>query len=538
MNTHEGGLMETLKNVGWTLLGTAIMVAVVFVATLLINGMAWVSGHVLEYLITFNNIVTAVCIVFLLPLAPFRETRIVPAYGLYVASFVFGVCVWVYGFAVTYEIWGGVGVFIGLILGIVGIVPLGIIAALSHAEWVVVAELIYGLVLTYGARAIALWLAAKIEADANGTEYVQEASAVGSQRLKFAVKGWRADSTGVMDQGPASRELPPSSKSSSLNAGSNDQVWQTFVEHEPSISEAVERLSSLSQRNVGEFRTLFLQHRDCSRVKEFEEEAIRRIQGPAFVNDATLREAYLELNHEDGRLGEELVRVVGVIGKPRDLERTIAQVRKKFLTKEKDEQERPAHAEAAAPLSQGLPQTSEVTETISHTHSIPQIEPPVSFSKSTRTATAWVLLLLTLVLTIGILYFAFENRLQESKSFPVLKGPEEIEAQLEFYRLTSGLAAIVEGHKRWWWEGDRKEPGDFRMHISNPAGTSISGLLLKIHEGQCSPLKSEPNIVWNYFVLQFSFPLGVGHARLVRADMPRFTGCAIVVALYAQKRWW
>jgi hypothetical protein len=155
--------MESLKSAGWGLLGIAIIVAMVLVAALLINGMAWVSGHVLGYLITFNNIVTVVCIVLLLPLAPFRKTRIMPAYGLYVASFVFGVCVWVYGFMVTYEFWGGEGVFIGLILGIVGIVPLGIIAAAWHSEWMIVAELMYGLVLTYGARAIALWLGAKID---------------------------------------------------------------------------------------------------------------------------------------------------------------------------------------------------------------------------------------------------------------------------------------------------------------------------------------------------------------------------------------
>lgn len=88
--------MEAIKNVGWGLLGIAIIVAVFFVAALLINGMAWVYGHVLEYLIAFNNIVTALCIVVLLPLAPFQKTRI-------------GVCEWVYGFMVTYEIWGGVG---------------------------------------------------------------------------------------------------------------------------------------------------------------------------------------------------------------------------------------------------------------------------------------------------------------------------------------------------------------------------------------------------------------------------------------------
>ncbi len=148
--------MKALKNVWWGLLGIAIIVALVFVAALLINGMAWVYGHVLEYVITFNNIVTVVCIVVLLPLAPFRKTRIVPAYGLYVASFVFGVCVWLYGFMVTSEFWGSGGVFIGLMLGIVGIVPLGIIAALWHSEWLIVAKLTYGLVLTYGARVIAL----------------------------------------------------------------------------------------------------------------------------------------------------------------------------------------------------------------------------------------------------------------------------------------------------------------------------------------------------------------------------------------------
>jgi len=80
--------MKALKNVGWVVLGISMIAGLVFVAALLSNGMAWASGHVLEYLITLNNIVTVICLVLLLPLAPFRKTRIVPAYGLYVASFV------------------------------------------------------------------------------------------------------------------------------------------------------------------------------------------------------------------------------------------------------------------------------------------------------------------------------------------------------------------------------------------------------------------------------------------------------------------
>ncbi len=34
------------------------------------------SGHILEYLITFNNVVTVACTVLLLPLAYFRKTRV------------------------------------------------------------------------------------------------------------------------------------------------------------------------------------------------------------------------------------------------------------------------------------------------------------------------------------------------------------------------------------------------------------------------------------------------------------------------------
>jgi hypothetical protein len=186
--------------------------------------------------------------------------------------------------------------------------------------------------------------------------YVQEPSAVSSERLNFAIDGRRSDGTGAIDPGPASHKPRQLSQLSSLSGGSDDQVWQTFLEYEPSISEAVERLSSLSPKNVQEFRALFLQHPDCSRIKEFEDEAIRRVQGPPFVADASLQ-AYGSLNPEDGRLGDKFVRVVGVIGKPKDLERTVAQVRKKVPPREKLEQDPDAPAGFATSSPQVLSQT-------------------------------------------------------------------------------------------------------------------------------------------------------------------------------------
>lgn len=79
-----------------------------------------------------------------------------------------------YGFLVTYDLWGGTGIFIGLILGVVGVVPLGILAAALHGIWYYVGELAYGLFLTFGARTLALYLMRKVERDTAARDAVQQ----------------------------------------------------------------------------------------------------------------------------------------------------------------------------------------------------------------------------------------------------------------------------------------------------------------------------------------------------------------------------
>ena len=155
--------MQGLKSIGSVLLGLAIMVGVVLLGVIIINGIAWVSYHVFDYVIWASNALIAICVFVFIPLALFRTTRIASVYGFYISSFVFGLCVWIYGFLITLQFWGVTGIIIGLVLGFVGVVPLGIIAAALHAEWTVVAELVFGLVLTYGARIIAFWLAVKVD---------------------------------------------------------------------------------------------------------------------------------------------------------------------------------------------------------------------------------------------------------------------------------------------------------------------------------------------------------------------------------------
>lgn len=155
--------MKALKDFGTGLLGILALLAVFVAIAFFFYGFAWVSEKLMWYIFSAVQITFAVCVVLLLPLSIFRATRKVACFGLYGASFIFGACTWIMGFSSTYFYWGGFGVMIGLILGIVGIVPLGILASLMNTDWYAVAFLVGGLVLTYGARAIALWLADKID---------------------------------------------------------------------------------------------------------------------------------------------------------------------------------------------------------------------------------------------------------------------------------------------------------------------------------------------------------------------------------------
>jgi tetratricopeptide (TPR) repeat protein len=115
------------------------------------------------------------------------------------------------------------------------------------------------------------------------------------------------------------------------------EVWQTYLDYDPTIRETVKRLSSLSAKSVEEFRSLLLRYRDCSRVYEFEEVALRRAKEfeeeelsrklGSTGDDVAVRDAYLNLNREDQRLGDEFIRVIGIIGKPKDLDRIITLIR-------------------------------------------------------------------------------------------------------------------------------------------------------------------------------------------------------------------
>ncbi len=131
-------------------------------------------------------------------------------------------------------------------------------------------------------------------------------------------------------------------------ARAEEDLWLTYLNYDSSIKQAVRRLGALSSQNVDEFRALLLKGRDRSRVKDYEADTIRRLQGEAFVGDEALQQTLIVLNAEDPRLGEAFKRHVAAAGKPADIDQAVAAIRAQLASPG-----RPAPATMVAALADG-----------------------------------------------------------------------------------------------------------------------------------------------------------------------------------------
>jgi hypothetical protein len=167
-NAVQQSVLSVLKAAGFVLLGVAVLLAFAFLVTLWTGGVLWISEKIVWYVWAVADAALWGCLIVLLPLSLFTATRKVSCFGLFGASFVFGLCTWVLGVLTTYEYWGGFGLFVGLVSGIVGVVPVGILASIFHADWTAAISLTAGLMLTYCARLFAIWLANKTDQEESG----------------------------------------------------------------------------------------------------------------------------------------------------------------------------------------------------------------------------------------------------------------------------------------------------------------------------------------------------------------------------------
>ena len=78
-----------------------------------------------------------------------RPARGVCGVALYVASGAVAVDVWLWSIVTVKSLWGTVATIIGLLLAVVGVIPMSLIACLFHREWLPLGYLIINLVVLY-----------------------------------------------------------------------------------------------------------------------------------------------------------------------------------------------------------------------------------------------------------------------------------------------------------------------------------------------------------------------------------------------------
>ncbi|MBS1823493.1 MAG: hypothetical protein JST61_16230 [Acidobacteria bacterium] len=159
-------MLSKLKSGGTALLGFVFIVALLAVVGLLIEGAGWITAKIYPWIQLFAVLAVAVLFLVLLPLSAFKKTRTFAATSTMYVSLFLGLRLWMDGLLTTLAFWGVGGVVVGLFLAGVGVVPVGMLAALFHAEWARLFDLIIFTALTFGARYFAFWLAAKIDRDA------------------------------------------------------------------------------------------------------------------------------------------------------------------------------------------------------------------------------------------------------------------------------------------------------------------------------------------------------------------------------------
>ncbi len=156
-------MIEGLKNIGGFVVGIAGLLFLIFISALMINGAVWIGEHVLPWLINIAWIVFVINLFILLPLSFFRKTGIFGGIGMYFSSFVFGLTLWFLGLLLTYFTWGFFGIFIGLMLGGIGVVPVGMLAMLFEGEFGFLIAMILLTIITFGSRILGIYLAGKAE---------------------------------------------------------------------------------------------------------------------------------------------------------------------------------------------------------------------------------------------------------------------------------------------------------------------------------------------------------------------------------------
>ena len=146
-------IRKTFVYVDRVLRGVTCVISIAFAFAIFLRP-SWVT-RIFDYLFVAACSAIILCTLGVLPIAQARVSKVGLSCAFLASSYLLGMTTWLLGVLLTLHYWGMMGLVIGLCLGIVGVVPLGIVAATMNADWSMVAMMIVGALATYGARKVA-----------------------------------------------------------------------------------------------------------------------------------------------------------------------------------------------------------------------------------------------------------------------------------------------------------------------------------------------------------------------------------------------
>lgn len=150
--------MGALRNTGVFLVGAILFVATILISAIFLVGITWLTVVLEPFIVFVYSLTIQSCFFVLLPLAIFKTTRTFSATGFALAAMVMAIYVWLVSVLVVFKFWGFVGLVAGIVLGVVGIVPLALIAGTMNRVWLDVGHIALGVALYFGLYVFGIYL--------------------------------------------------------------------------------------------------------------------------------------------------------------------------------------------------------------------------------------------------------------------------------------------------------------------------------------------------------------------------------------------
>ena len=153
-----GTAKKTFLFINRLVLVMTCVMSVAFAGAIFVKGSSWFASNVVDRLVFAAFVAIISCALGMLPIVRARAPKVGLLWMFLGSSYLLGMITWLLGVLTTLQYWGFIGVVVGLCLAIVGVVPFGVAAATMSADWSMVAMMIAGVLVTYGARDLALEL--------------------------------------------------------------------------------------------------------------------------------------------------------------------------------------------------------------------------------------------------------------------------------------------------------------------------------------------------------------------------------------------